>query len=131
MKCFGYTLIPCEMGSEGYSSWADFGIYEGSSIVDIVQDFIKKTTDGEYMPSDVDIRKAIKLGDELNEFYYHDYFTTFFTVLPEGDIYGSVGKIKLEFPVNIHKDSAKYDQEKEGVQSFNYIQNLCEEEKSQ
>lgn len=128
MKCFGYTLITCEMGSEGYSSWAEYGVYEGDDRVGVIKDYLKRVN--AHMLTDEEIISKIVTDTERpNEFSYHDYFTSYFIALPATDSYGHVKPIKMEFPVLLHQDSRDYDREKGGSQIKDYFDNYSNKKK--
>ena len=103
MKCFGYTLIPCEMGSDGYSRWTDYGVYEGETKIDVVKDFLSKHGQVPIKKSHYEIVRRIYDAEKDSEFMYNDYFTSYFLTLPESYVYGHVNKIKINYPVLLHE----------------------------
>ena len=93
-----YTLIGCEMGSEGCSSYENFQIITADSEVEAAK---------KYNPlrfKNITSEDIVK--DEYGNFTYHDYFTQYYILLPQGNsVCGHVNPMKIEFPVQLHPEN--------------------------
>ena len=99
-----YTLVTCEMGSEGYSGWNGYTICQGSTIREVIEDYRYKNNSTHRGLKSVSEEYNIDTNcKDVEKFMVHDYFTTFFIRLEE-EVYGHANPITIDFPYEKHKD---------------------------
>ena len=92
-----YTLAGCEMGSEGHSSYMNFQLISGKTELEVAKKY-NPLRSKNITTADIQI-------DEYGNFTYHNYFTQYYTLLPnEISMYGHVRPMEIAFPVLMHPD---------------------------
>ena len=109
---FAYTLISCEMGSEGNSGWGGFTICKGKTVDEVIEDYIKQRgkTSREIIIDEVIDTECP--NDMPNVFHVHDYFDTYFIKL-QTDVYGWSKPIEINFPYSKHTNETPKTDTKE------------------
>lgn len=98
-----YSLVSCEMGSEGYSGWGGYTICEGNNIEEVIEDY-KYKNNLSHLRFDKKIYNKDTNCNTMNEFVIRDYFPIYFTKL-KTDVYGSSKPLIIDFPYDRHVES--------------------------
>lgn len=125
---FAYTLITCEMGSEGESGWDGYCICRGNTINEVIDDYsrqvgqiihdVRIVKEGTSIPLKFHDVCIVEEGISMPlKFYVKGYFDTYFIRLKES-VYGHAKEIDISFPYQKHNDGNAY-----GYKTF--TRNMC------